>query len=309
MIVTVGVSPVWDLTCVVNGVEWGEHARMESMGREATGKALNVSKALARMGRASVAAGLWGEADWDEMQAALAAYAGVIRPAFTRAAGRTRENVTVVDTRGRREMHLRSTSSLATREALAVLRKDLAGLIDSRATVVFSGSLPEGELLEDCVELIAEAGQRAGVLAADTSGEGLRRVVERGGIEVIKPNLEELSELLGREAPCEAGAVAAAARELLGPVRTVVVSLGEAGAVAVTKEEAVWCRAAGRGEPAAHTVGCGDVLLAGFVGTDGGLGERLAAGVRAATARARGGLDTFEILSTRFETNSNDSMG
>ncbi len=288
-IITVGLAPVWDRVCYVEGVEWGDHTRMTSTTLTAAGKALNISRALAWMGIGSTAAGLWGRADWADMTEALASEV-LIRPAFTQAAGRTRENVTIADKQRGREMHLRSPEALITREALGPLRQDLGKLVDSRAFVVFAGSLPEGDLLDACIDLIAETSKRCGELAVDTSGEALRRIVERGGIGVIKPNLEELSQVLGKELPSDAGTVAAAARGLCGRAREVVVSMGGQGAIAVTKEEAVMCRAAGPERPVVHTVGCGDYLLAGYLaaGPEAGPADKLAAGVKAATAKAWG---------------------
>lgn len=288
-IVTVGLTPVWDRTCYVDGIAWGEHKRMRATTLAASGKSLNVSKALAWMGVGSTAAGLWGKADWADMTAAMAEYAGRIRTAFTAVEGRTRENVTVVDERNRREMHLRSTETLVTAAALERLRGDLAGVLGPENTVVFSGSLPAGAMGRACISLIAEAGRRCAELVVDTSGEALGEIVKLGGVGVIKPNLEELGELVGRPVEGDARAAIAAARPLCERVGVVLVSLGREGAAAVTRERAVWCRAGGEAKEAVHTVGCGDYLLAGFVAAAGAdLGERLAAGVRAATAKAWG---------------------
>ena len=81
---------------------------------------------------------------------------------------------------------------------------------------------------------------------------------------LVKPNLEELRQLSGREVPNAAAAVRDAAGALLKTAEFVLVSRGIAGAVLVSKQGAWVGRMVGR-EAAIRTVGCGDTLLAGFV--------------------------------------------
>ena len=49
-IITVGICPCWDITCYVDGVEWGDHKKITSQTFVPAGKALNISRALAWMG-------------------------------------------------------------------------------------------------------------------------------------------------------------------------------------------------------------------------------------------------------------------
>jgi len=81
---------------------------------------------------------------------------------------------------------------------------------------------------------------------------------------LIKPNVEELGECLGRDLR-GAGeeALAAAARSLLDRVGTVLVTRGSDGALAVRRGEAL----AGSVETggARNTVGCGDAFLGGYL--------------------------------------------
>ena len=58
-IITVGLSPAWDITCRGKNLNWGGHENIDEQTITPAGKALNVSKALAWMGRESIAAGLW----------------------------------------------------------------------------------------------------------------------------------------------------------------------------------------------------------------------------------------------------------
>ena len=126
-------------------------------------------------------------------------------------------------------------------------------------------------------------------MIVDTSGSALAKIVNQGGIGIIKPNLDELSELLGIDVENNVQAVISAARKLCDRVRVVIVSLAKEGAVAVAKDSAFYCRAK-KTYPVVHTVGCGDYLLAGYISVShsGDIAEKLVAGIKVATAKARG---------------------
>jgi len=288
-IVTISFNPVWDRTCYVDGVEWGDHTVMASETRVPAGKALNISKALAWLSVPSTAAGLWGAADYSDMTEALSGFQDSIQLAFTVVKGRTRENVTVVDTRRNRELHLRSPKTLVTQEALTRLGQDLQGRLDPQAAVIFAGSMPEGVLQDECLFLIKKAGGQCASLIVDTSGGALRKIINGGNIGVIKPNLQELSELLDQSIGEDIDEVIAAAKTLCDRVKVVIVSLGRQGAVAVTKTEAFYCRIKSH-HCVVHTVGCGDHLLAGYMSVShpADIGQKLMVGVKVATAKAWG---------------------
>ena len=124
-IITVGLSPAWDLTCQGNNLRWGEHPVLDGQHMVPAGRALNVSRALAWLGHANVAAGLWGQEDHQQMQDHLARTCPKIQRHMTPVAGRTRINVTVLDQSRHQELHLRSAQSLVSRSALETLDQDL----------------------------------------------------------------------------------------------------------------------------------------------------------------------------------------
>ncbi|MBE0535147.1 MAG: hypothetical protein IH624_05705 [Phycisphaerae bacterium] len=287
-IVTVGVCPCWDVVCHVEGISWGDHAKITSQRCVPAGKSLNVSKALAWMGAPSVAAGLWGQSDYDSMAASLDADRDLVGVHLTAAAGQTRHNVTVVDTRNSREMHLRAPSALATAESLRALSEDLSGLVAAETVFVFAGSLPEDELLGGVIEMIRGLRRCGARIVVDTSQNALKRLVETGDIDVIKPNLAELRDLVGSSVGDDMRQITSAAQSISG-VRTVLVSRGANGAVAVRGKEAFSGAACDRDRSAASTVGCGDWLLAGFLSaSDEPLDAALARALRVATAKAWG---------------------
>lgn len=293
-IITVGLAPAWDITCRGRDLDWGRHATIDDQRVQPAGKALNVSCALAWMGVESVATGLWGHEDHGEMQAAMARQSGAIRICTSVVPGRTRRNITVVDTFRRRELHLRDASSLASADSIRTLRADLQGLVRPSDICVFAGAMPTGELLGPTVDLVRTCRRLGARVAADSHGPVLKAVTDAALAWMIAPNVEELGELLGVKIDDAPRALYAAGRALLAKVEMALISRGGQGALLVTRDGAWSGRATGRRE-VLSTVGCGDYLLAGFLA---GLRRTndpptaLASGLKAATARAWGWPDT-----------------
>ena len=144
-IVTIGLSPAWDIRCRGRDLDWGRHAQIDDQVVRPAGKALNVSYALAWMGWESVAAGLWGRDDYGEMEKAVERLGGRIDVQMTAAEGRTRQNITVVDTLCHREMHLRLKSELASVRSIEQLNTDLGKLVHEGDICVFAGAMPAGQ--------------------------------------------------------------------------------------------------------------------------------------------------------------------
>jgi len=289
-IITVSFSPAWDITCRGRNLDWGSHEYIDQQTIRPAGKALNVSKALAWMGQRSTATGLWAAQDYRQMQKAVHSAWPLIGVKMTAAAGHTRQNVTVVDTANDRDMHLRNKSTLATRSSLRRLKADLQPRLDKNSLCVFAGAMPDGELLGDVVGLVKGCEHGGAKILVDTSGPALRELVATGCVWLIKPNVNELRELLGEQIADNPAGLAGAARELLDKVEIVLVSRGKKGALLVTAHGAWRGQCRGR-RRIASTVGCGDYLLAGFLralkeGTRPDLA--LATGLKAATARAWG---------------------
>lgn len=293
-IVTVGVSPAWDVSCRGRGLDWGQHAIIEEQVVRPAGKAMNVSFALAWMGCSSVAAGLWGGADHEEMVTAAGEQGGHIQTRMTIVEGRTRRNISVVDTQNHREMHLRDPKNLVSVENLGKLRSGLAGLVQPGDMCVFSGAMPAGEFLGPAVDLVRACHRAEACIAVDTYGPVLDGIVDAKLAWLVAPNVEELRGLLGSEVEDSTAGLAAAGRTLLDRVEMVLISRGGEGALLVTKT-GVWAGCATGRREALSTVGCGDYLLAGFLAGIREAGDPqagLARGLKAATARAWGWAET-----------------
>ncbi len=129
--------------------------------------------------------------------------------------------------------------------------------------IVASGSLSPGIPTDIFARIALIARKKNARLIVDTSGEALKEAVA-AGVYLIKPNLGELSMLLGKE-ELNIELVDDTAKEVIekGNCEVVVVSMGSAGAMLVTKELALQIM-----PPAVKrksTVGAGDSMVAGIV--------------------------------------------
>jgi 1-phosphofructokinase len=289
-IITIGLSPAWDITCRGRNLDWGLHQQIDEQTIMPAGKALNVSKALAWMGQRSIAAGLWGSDDYEQVLTAVRSLWPSVRVNLTAAKGQTRQNVTIVDSAKNTEMHLRSKSRLASARTLKKLQDDLKTIVNKGSICVFAGTIPNGGLLGDVIRIVEFCKSRGAKVVLDTSGCPLKEIVNTGSVWLIKPNVMELSELLGEQVKDGPVSLAKAGRKLLDKVEIVLISRGAKGGIVVTKNGAWQGRCIGRAK-VSSTVGCGDFLLAGFLKAledCTGMKMALKTTIKVATARAWG---------------------
>ena len=300
-IITVGISPAWDITCQVDSPQWGEHKKISSETNIPAGKALNVSRALAWLKTKSTAAGLWGQKDYQQMLEELTVLKKYIEVCMTTIPQRTRQNITIIDTHATKEMHLRAESKLASPQAIKKLSLDLKHLVKPGDISLFAGALPKEPLLDDIITIIENINAYGAKVAIDTSGPALKKIVETGKIWLIKPNLSELSELTGRQLKNETPAIIQAARKLLNKVDIILISRAEKGAIAVTKEYAFHAKCTSPIAKVINTVGCGDYFLAGFLkafSENPDIPSALQTAIQTATAKAyglTGNADSLEV--------------
>ncbi|MBN1816750.1 MAG: hypothetical protein JW828_05285 [Sedimentisphaerales bacterium] len=290
-IITVGISPSWDIRCYVDDLAWGQHKTLSQQTVFPAGKALNVSRALGWLGRSSMAAGLWGQTDYQELVESTIELQKKVTFHLTVVPGRTRQNITVIDRGNNQEIHLRAPHSLSTKDALRRLAQDLRQRTDDHSICVFSGAMPEGELLEASLECLHVCRDNGAMLVIDTYGPALSQILRQENPWLIKPNLQEWRGLVNFEVQDEPEAIDAAARQAFDGLETVIVSRGQKGAVAVTRQHAWSARPTDTERPTISTVGCGDFLLAGFLDavlSGKTMQEALKQGVKVGSAHALG---------------------
>jgi 6-phosphofructokinase 2 len=139
----------------------------------------------------------------------------------------------------------------------------LSAVDPAPAYLVASGSLPPG-VPTDFYARVARIGKERGAkVIVDVSGEALKRALAEG-VYLIKPNVREFRELVGKDIKEEAQ-IKAEARKMIGSGRCelLVISLGAAGALMVTEE--ITERILPLTVPIVSKVGAGDSMVAGIV--------------------------------------------
>lgn len=279
MIVTLTLNPSLDRTFHVDRIEPGGVNRVRAVWTEPAGKGVNVSKALHKHEVPTTVVIPVGGADGIEL-ARLLESEGVAVQAVP-ITGSVRSNVTVVESGG--------TVTKFNEPGPVVTERELGALIDATAQraesadwVVASGNLPPSAPNDVYTELIQRLASTGARVAVDTSGAALVDA-SRAGPDLLKPNLEELEELVDRSVRTLGEVVDAATDLIESGVGCVLVSLGAHGAVAVDRTESLygWVEV----DDVGNTVGAGDTLLAGFLaGRDGD--TKSALGTALAWARA-----------------------
>lgn len=151
--------------------------------------------------------------------------------------------------------------------------------------IVASGSLPPGVPTDMFARIAKIAKRQKRKLIVDSSGEALRLAIEEG-IYLIKPNLGELSTLVGKE-ELEMNEIEPLAKELIlkGNCEIIVVSMGLLGAMLISRDAVYKTEA-----PIVKkqtTVGAGDSMVAGivlYISQGRSLREALQFGVACGTA-------------------------
>jgi len=140
---------------------------------------------------------------------------------------------------------------------------DAIDRISNAEFLVASGSLPEGVPDDIFAKLAIIAKRKDLKLVVDTSKAALKHAATEG-VYMLKPNLNELSLLLGRK-ELTSNEVPSAAKEVIDKkyCEVLLVSLGEEGAMLFTQSKQL--RVSSPHVEKKSTVGAGDSMVAGFV--------------------------------------------
>ena len=174
----------------------------------------------------------------------------------------TRENLIVLDTASNLQYRLGMPGPEISEPEWQQCLQSIEQITDVEY-IVASGSLSPGIPTDIFARIAFIARKKNARLIVDSSGDALKLAIQEG-VYLIKPNLGELSLLLAKE-ELNIELVDDAAKEVIekGNCEVVVVSMGPAGAMLVTKELALQIM-----PPAVKrksTVGAGDSMVAGIV--------------------------------------------
>ena len=281
MILTVCMSPCTDVTIEVDSLNVGKTNVVKSRTLSFGGKALNVAIGVKRLGGDVYTTGLMYNENGYMFENALDKEG--VPFTFVWNKGRARENLKFIDNRSM----LTEVNDVGaevgkekTDEVLGMVR-----MLSARSGVtVLSGGLPRG--LDGCYY---------GKLAAAVNPDSLKIVDAVGqrmfsalnvGVDLVKPNLEELENTIGKTIESKEDMLKACYELLDRGAKRVLLSLGKQGAVITDGKHSYHCKSIN--VAVNSTVGAGDAMVAAAAlkleqGAE--LREILRAGVAAGTAR------------------------
>ena len=298
MILTVCMSTSVDVTIELDSLNVGKVNVVKSKTLSFTGKALNVAIGVARLGADAFATGFMYNENGNMFEQALDKEG--VPFSFVWNNGRVRENYKCIDKKSMLT-EINDVGGQVSEEKLVDLLQMIRSTSMRADVTVISGGLPRGVGAEYYRELFRAVDSRS-LRIADTEGTKLFAALE-AEIDLVKPNIDELEQTLGREFT-DKSEILSGCRELLDRgAKAVLLSLGKDGAIITNGTKNYYCKSIN--VAVNSTVGAGDGMVAAAAtmmqrGAD--LSDILRAGVAAGTAT----VTTFGTIS--FTKNKYDEI-
>lgn len=277
MILAAGLTPAWQRTLVFDAFRPGEVNRAREVRECASGKVLNVARALHRLGAeteaVTLAGGIPGAALRKDIEAAG------LKAHWIESASPTRTCTTILAD-GRMTELVENAGEISRDELDAFIDAYGRKALKEAKTVVVTGSLPRGTPSWLYRHLLEKHPPR---MVLDARGPELLEALDRRPF-VVKPNRSELGDTLGRDLSDERALLAAMAEIKERGAQWVVVTDG-AGPVRVLGEGSVRTLRPPKAKPV-NPIGCGDCLAAGIaltIAKGGDVLEGVRTGMAAAT--------------------------
>lgn len=260
MIITVTLNPAMDKVLVVDQFNLNVTNRIQRQFNCVGGKGTHISINLSLMGIRNTAVGVVMGPTGDEILEALGSMNIDVR--FIRLEeGNSRTNYVLVDNSKNCTL-IAEKGKLMDEDVIERLKQLYQSIIKKGDIVVISGDASNQRNTNLQKELMDIAKDRGAKVCLDASGEHLYQGV-RNGPFLIKPNLDELSTLYGKEIHNVQDILMA--MDILKDfgIENIVVSCGGEGSFAYS--EGKYYHVAAPRVEVKNTVGCGDALLSGLL--------------------------------------------
>lgn len=259
-IITITFNPAIDKSTTVEKLIPEKKLNCELPVYEPGGGGINVARAIKKLGGEATAVYLAGGYSGIRFTELLSDES--IETIVTKTQNDTRENLVVVETSTNKQFRFGMPGLQVNEQEWQACLQSIEDINDVDF-IVASGSLPEGIPTDIFARIALIAQKKKAKYIVDTTGEALIQAVEVG-VYLIKPNLGELSALVGVE-ELNIESVGKVAKQLIekGKCEALAVSMGADGAMLVTKDSMVAIK-----PPKVErksTVGAGDSMVAGIV--------------------------------------------
>jgi 6-phosphofructokinase 2 len=257
-VVTVTPNPALDMGGEVASLIPNEKSYVLNPSRHPGGNAINAGRILSRLQTPVVCTGFLGGNTGQEIQSLLKKeHVGVH---FIQIAQTTRMNITVSNQKDHNQTRLTFPGPAITRKEKQKLIRYLKGQ-NKMSHLVIGGSFPEGFTVLDVIRIAKLARKLKVPTIIDCPGKLLHQLLPARPL-LIKPNLIEFQELVGKKVT-SLSAILAEARKLLSHVSLVCVSSVKGGTLLVTNEGCFFGKIAR--VKIRSTVGAGDSMVGAIV--------------------------------------------
>lgn len=258
MVYTLTLNPAIDYVLNLESLKFGETNRSSNEKIFFGGKGINVSYVLNELGVKNKALGFIGGST-GEMFFDGVNKMGINADFIKIKDGDTRINIKI---KGGSETEINASGPYINNESLILLKNKLSSLKEGDF-LVLSGSRPKGIPDNFYAELTENFTKKGVKVTVDTTGTALINTLEFSPF-LIKPNLSELSEAVGKKLNGEEDIISACKYlKSLGAVN-VMVTLGADGIIFLDEFNNFHKVSALKGK-VINTVGAGDSTIAGFI--------------------------------------------
>lgn len=263
MIYTITFNPALDYITQVENFKIGEINRTKTETILPGGKGLNVSIVLKNLEIENTALGFVAGFTGEELIRKMESQ-GVKTDFVKVEKGLTRINVKIssINENKVEETALNGMGPQITKEDIEVLFEKIQNM-STNDIVILSGSIPKNIDNDIYEKICKELNEKHITFIVDSTQELLMNVLKYHPF-LIKPNKEELEETLNRKILTKEDIINAAKTLQKMGAQNVLVSLGNDGALLLTKEDDTYYSKAPRGQ-VVNTVGSGDSMVAGFL--------------------------------------------
>lgn len=258
MIYTVTLNPSIDFIVEVDDFNLGHLNRINRENKYPGGKGINVSRVLNTIGIPSKALGFLGGFTGGFIQDTLAREG--IQTEFVQVEEDSRINIKL---KSGDETEINGLGPALTDQNIQDLLNKLQALQDGDI-LILSGSIPPSLPKTFYSDLMREYGKRGVKVVVDAGGQILAEVLQDKPF-LVKPNHHELSELFGVAINTVEEVIPYGKKLVEMGAENVVVSMAGDGALLFTNGE-VYSATIPKGK-VLNSVGAGDSLVAGFIGT------------------------------------------
>jgi 6-phosphofructokinase 2 len=260
MIATVTLNPSLDRIVTVEELVMDEANRWTSSRRDPGGKGINVSRVIHELGGKTVAYGFIGGIDGETLKHLLRLQ-GVTFD-FTPIKGEIRSNFIITDLATRHQTRIDAPGPHIMRHELQKLVQKVKNISPKPDFLVLAGSVPP-EVPDNIYRQLIEAAHNNGIKTVlDADNKWLKEGI-KAKPNIIKPNVHEAEELLGKHLRSETAIVKALKLLIDSGIEVAVISRGKEGLIATNGDEVL--KAIPPKVRVRSTVGAGDSTIAGLV--------------------------------------------